>query len=169
MPLADQGALLTPQHSTPRCPNTTTIRQVLQGAAIPHPKQMNCGVHGALKMVAHIGIQRPTALCCRTPTPRTSGRSYTNTRCAIRALSKATTGNIAPPTPKNAAPSAAILIIQFCNVCPQNNLQPTQAPADGLALNVSLAFRDTRYSHIRLAARAPYYSAIPNLNTPSKD
>ena len=51
----------------------------------------------------------------------------------------------------------------------KNKHQPTQAPADNLALNVSLAFRDTRYSHTRLAERAPYYSAIPNLDIQSKD
>merc|ERR1712240_431678 len=99
----------------------------------------------------------------------TSGRSSTSTRCVIASLSKAITGSTAQIKFRNAALNAATLIIQTYNVCPSNKLQPTQAPADNLALNVSLAFRDTRYSQTRLAARAPLYSAILTLVASSKD
>ena len=156
MPLAVQEALLTPRHLT-TCLKLSTILQMPQEAVIFHPNQRSSGVPGAPRTAAPTSIQLPTARCCKTPTPMTNGRSSTNTRCATVALSKAITGNSAPTKSKSAAPSAVIHTIH------------TWAPADNLALNVSLAFRDTRYSHIRLAARAPYYSATANLVNLSKD
>ena len=87
----------------------------------------------------------------------TSGRSLTNTKYVALALSRAITGEIAPikANGKNAAPHVATLTIKIYNVLPSNNRQPTQTLADNLALNVSPAFRDTRYSRNRLAERAP--------------
>ena len=158
-----------PPLSTSTCLKKSTLLQMPQEAEMLHPNQRSSGVPGAQRTAAPTSTQLPTARCCSTPTPMTNGRSSTNTRCATVALSKAITGNTAPTKSRNAAPNAATLIIQTYNVCPSNKLLPTQVLADNLALNVSLAFRDTRYSHTRLAERVPYYSATPNLNTQSKD
>ena len=158
-----------PPLSTTTCLKKSNLPQMPQEAEMLHPNQKSSGVPGAQRTAAPTSIQLPTARCCNTPTPMTNGRSSTNTKCATVALSKAITGGTVPIKSKNAALNAATPIIQTYNVCPSNKLQLTQALADNLALNVSLAFRDTRYSHIRLAAHPPYYLAIPNLNIQSMD
>ena len=169
IPLATIGIPFMPPLSTTTCLKKPSMPQMPQEAEMLHPNQRSLGVPGAPKTAAPTSIQLPTARCCNTPTPMTNGRSSTNTRCATVALSKAITGSTAPTKFRNAALYAATPIIQTYNVCPSNKPQLTQALADNLALNVSLAFRDTRYSQTRLAARAPLYSAILNLVSPSKD
>ena len=62
MPLAIQGAPLTPLHSTSTCLKESIIRLVHQEAATSRPKQTNCGVLGAPNMASPTIIQQPTAL-----------------------------------------------------------------------------------------------------------
>ena len=139
------------------------------GAEKLHPSPINLGVHGAPRMDEPTIIPQSTVLCSRTPVLMTNGRSSTNTRYVTAALPKAITGNTAQIKSRKAAQTVETHIIQTLDAFLSGKRQHMPMLVDNLALNVSPAFRETRYSLIPLAERALYSSAIQSLLAPLKD